>query len=136
MIDLKSLRLGNILKDHKGRLREVAYITECVGFKNDIGGVDKYQKDPITSYDIETLSYVDLSEDILLKCEGMKKEPSEKCEYFIQIAKRTHIVINLNEGIDVGLALEDDFLYVECDYLHELQNLIKSLTNKELIINF
>lgn len=136
MIDLKSLRLGNILKDHKGRLREVAYITECVGLKNDIGGVDKYQKDPITSYDIETLSYVDLSEDILLKA-GFNWNITGTALW----DSNEFLISKDEDGYYFGVwqssnGDEYPIFVMTLDYLHTLQNAYRLKTNKELIINF
>lgn len=136
MIDIKSLRLGNILKDHKGNLREVAYITECVGLKNDIGGVDKYQKDPITSYDIETLSYVDLSEDILLKA-GFNWNITGTALW----DSNEFLISKDEDGYYFGVWASSNgdeypIFVMTLDYLHTLQNAYRLKTNKELIINF
>lgn len=132
MIDIKSLRIGNIIKDQNGNLREVAYITECIGLKNDIGGIDKYQKDPITSFNIETLRYAELTEEMLLKCEGVENE-FDMC---LNINDRVALAIDIKpNGVIATIFTEYDEFEVKCDYLNELQNLIKSLTGKELQIN-
>lgn len=133
MIDVKSLRIGNIIKDHNGNLREVAYITECVGLKNDIGGIDKYQKEPIFSFDIETLRYAELTEELLLKC-GF--EIRSKNEDGIIYGKQNFTII-------YGRTIFDDYAFFlngyhnDCwiDTLHKLQNVFYILRNEELQIN-
>jgi len=74
MIDIKSLRIGNLILDHTGTIREVAYIGDTIGLKNDSGGTDKYQKDLIISGDIGKLKGVPLIGEILLKI-GFKEYP-------------------------------------------------------------
>lgn len=125
MIDVKSLRIGNIIKDKNGNLREVAYITECVGLKNDIGGIDKYQKEPIISFDIETLDFAELSEELLLKCGAINKFGRT---YFIGKIKFDINTLNI-----VRFHYSGKVAYI--DYLHQLQNLWHSLYNEELQIN-
>jgi len=72
MVYAQELRINNWLLDGQSIMRQVEYVGATIGLKNDIGGTDKYQKNPVFSYDIEMLNPVPLSEDILLKC-GFEK---------------------------------------------------------------
>ena len=82
----------------------------------------------------EDLCPIPLTEDILLKCGGTKKE---------------HITLELTKGRkllfttrhtkyhQVFLLHDDDMIALSMDkiYLHQLQNLFKSLTGNELEVN-
>lgn len=134
MINKKELRIGNIIYDATRTIRPVEYIGGTIGLTNDIGGTDKYQHDPIFSYDIDMLSPVELSASILKKC-GFKKDEQSMYGGWL---------IKLNEGESMRIVNYDSIGWhwpmngynkPVVNYLHQLQNLYHGLTGKELNIN-
>lgn len=129
----------NWLLNAKGEPQQVAYIHEnVIGLYNSIGGVDKYQNEPLVSNDIELLRYVELTEDTLLKIKGFEK-------------KTEFVAHGINEDIEYfeldGFSICKDvsgkwFLYnihssymERFKYIHQLQNLYFALVGKELEID-
>ncbi len=47
MLQANELRIGNIVFDHLGSPRRVAYIGETIGLYNEDGGTNKYQQNPV-----------------------------------------------------------------------------------------
>lgn len=56
MINIRELRNKNWLSDKDNIPRQVDYIGDVVGLFNTIGGVDRYQKNPILSNNIDDLN--------------------------------------------------------------------------------
>jgi hypothetical protein len=131
----QELRLNNLLFDYSGQMRRVAYVGETIGLHNDIGGTDKYQRNPLFSYDINTLKPIPLVPEILERC-GFKN-------YGGWIGKKiavdfwdeqTEIVF---EFIDSNLTVYGNDIRIrkiENTAVHQLQNLFYSLTGEELQI--
>lgn len=68
MINIRELRIGNILITENGIPQPIGYITdELIGFRNDCGGIDKHQKNPIISFDIDKVEPLPLSEENILQ---------------------------------------------------------------------
>lgn len=137
MINTQELRIGNYLQSETGEYLPVEYVMkDVIGLRNNIGGVQKHQINPIFSYDIEKIKPIPLTEDILLKCG------------FVQIAYLKNIDENFFLTTDaMGFRLQveknhEDGYYI-CEslslnhikYLHQLQNLYFALTGTELEIN-
>jgi hypothetical protein len=142
-ITAQELRIGNWVLDYYGRPRQVAYVGEVVGLYNDIGGTDRYQKNPIISYDLERdLRAIPLSPEILEKAGFVKECPIAKMpEYFHHRFRFGNMVINSNpkwKNMEVkygGLSLDDRTHICKITSLHQLQNLFWCLCGKELEID-
>lgn len=119
MVQANDLRIGNwfsllgLTYQSTGVLNKGTYYIS----KRGIGDSFEYY---------ENIQPIPLTEEILLKC-GFEKE------------------VNYVKGITIqdGIAYFDDNEFghskedeIECKYLHQLQNLYFSLTQKELTINF
>ena len=148
----QELRIGNWVNDYYGTPRQVEYLTtKVIALSNDIGGVQKYQNNPIFSHDIKDLKGIPLSEDILIKAGFVKIEAewADKIEQPDMVMRFSdneehrggkEIFIALGnspyeKGVYVYSGLGDPESYgfkVEVKYLHQLQNLYFALTGEEL----
>ena len=116
------LRIGNYV-NHK----ELGYI-QVYGMNGEIIQFD-YRKDPYyEEIPFDKLSYIPLTEDILLKC-GFEKEEESNC-YVNQIA-----LYFTFDKITCNVSYYEYDNLINVDYLHQLQNLYFALTNEELTIN-
>jgi hypothetical protein len=133
MIKAEELRIGNTVLGATGEHQQVAYITECVGLHNNIGGTDKYQKDPIFSYDINDLQPIPLTGQILEQY-GFKNTSYTKENYIgfkLMLDEYRFLHIDRLNKTFVCL-INDDVTLNRMHYLHELQNLYYALTGTEL----
>lgn len=133
MINPKTLQLGNWLLGANGELQQVDYIGETIGLKNKSGGTDKYQHDPLFSYDIKDLKGIPLTPEILEKC-GFNLKPHRQSIWY-----RKRLQIALGNGALPYLLTEDQeqavYIPTTLEFLHQLQNLFFSLYGEELTIN-
>jgi hypothetical protein len=76
---------------------------------------------------------IPLTEDILLKCEGVKHDFND---WYIIEFKDYEMCVNI---IDKSLTIGDDYserlISSNLEYVHQFQNIIFALTNEELEIN-
>lgn len=130
MIDPKELRLGNLLKSETGEILPVAYIHEdVIGLRNTMGGVQKHQKNPIISYDIDKLEYVPLSEELLMRFGAIIYQG----KWLIGNIELDYITTD--EHFEFEYQTPNlDWEIVEIKYVHELQNLYYDLHKKQLIL--
>lgn len=129
----EELRIGNWLLGAAGEAQRVAYITETIGLHNNIGGTDKYQENPIFSYDINDLKPIPLSPEILERY-GFELYTSTtiKDKPFIIFRKRTFRA-KFIDGEFAGLSCNSGATDVKhLKYLHQLQNLFYSVYGYEL----
>jgi len=132
-MDAKELRIGNWVIGYSEIPQKVAYIGDVIGIENSIGGVDRYQKYPIISYDISTLQPIPLSPEILEKCGFGYQSMKGGLTYYAH--RETGFTLLYSYGkwnwsssasVTSGKAIE---------YLHQLQNLYFALTGEELEVN-
>ncbi len=137
----KELRRGNYLYNHLNEIKEVDYIGDTVGLKNEIGGTDKYQINPIFSGNINDLKPIPLSEDILLKC-GANKSSIENpffSHFDFHFSRNRHIsvsnpgtpnemvmLVERKEGKQPTVIVLRNYDYDGKTYLHDLQNIFHS----------
>lgn len=119
MIDIKSLRIGNIIK---GVNSEVPIKVHRISISEEGCAIN--------TWDSRLFDPIPITEEILLKCEGVEKVRDGVFDFdiyrFGYFALTEDGVYPTSQSQQVGEPKK---------YLHELQNLIKSLTNKELQIN-
>jgi hypothetical protein len=77
--------------------------------------------------DWNNINGIPLSEELLLKCEGIEKLAGN---YFINV--KGFEICFYKDGENLGCTLEN--IGIDISYLHQLQNLIWCLTNRELEI--
>jgi hypothetical protein len=134
MIQANELRIGNWVLDYYGRPRQVAYVGEVVGLHNGMGGTDRYQKNPIISYDLEKdLHPIPLSPEILEKC-GWQKDGDEEGEWYTDLSSNGVLFLegDKNGLCEVFLDMDNS---IRVRFLHQLQNLFWCLCGKELEID-
>lgn len=130
MINAAELRLNNWILDKDNTPRQVSYIGDTIGLINSAGGTDKYQSNPIISNDINDLKYIPLTEELLLKA-GF-----EWVSEMIGYADKLHCIIIDVEGYAfLPFCTNDKDCEIKIKYLHDLQNLVFSMTKTELNIN-
>jgi hypothetical protein len=135
---------GNWILDDIQTPRQVDYIGETIGFRNEIGGTDKFQSNPIWSGDIDLLKPIPLTPEILEKC-GFKwnGDKGKVLYYFFNGIRITMPTCSLSilRSCDkagesqngwCGTSLGDS---LDIKYLHQLQNLFFALTGTELNYN-
>ena len=88
----------------------------------------------ILRFDLEfKIKPIPLTEDILLKCEGVKHDFND---WYIIEFKDYEMCVNI---IDKSLTIGDDYserlISSNLEYVHQFQNIIFALTNEELEIN-
>lgn len=112
MVRAEELRIGNWLQ-HSGS--KTPYMVT----------LERFWKDYVTADAFYYLEPIELTEDILIKC-GFKKSQ------FLNITFDLNGFIITNNGN--GFILSTGIFNVKVKYLHQLQNLIYSLTGEELTI--
>lgn len=121
----EELMIGNWVTTPKGYER-------LLEFDRDTVFVDRGEEFS-QIYSFDKIKPIPITEEILLKCEGVKKFNIDWCEieiYGIEISiniKTNNITIQDNYTDEV-------LLNIKCEYLHQLQNLIYALTNEQLKI--
>jgi len=130
MINSSDLRIGNLFTSYLPI--EGSWI-EKQRYKGDIYIVTK---DTFQCENFEIFKPIPLTEDILLKCEGVKREWNSSKTHLLYIFEDKISVIKLGTQWSVAIQSDADLprfiRYVE--YLHTFQNVIFALTQKELTV--
>jgi len=120
------LRIGNWVKLNKYFYR--VYSIDPLNIKL----TDK-EKIVISGYYVDGIKPIPLTEEILLKCDDCKKHSTKW--YMITIGSIT-VSVNVKTNTTT---ITDDYtdevmLNIKCEYLHQLQNIVQSLTHQEINI--
>lgn len=133
----QDLRLGSSVKYKKGHVGNIVSIKG-----NDIEVDNEYLKGGI--FDIKHFNPIPLTEDILLKCEGIEQYSTHAngtvYYQFKHEEPSKHLVVRVNKFDPVTFSIfnhsECDFTQLQfikrVDFLHELQNGYYFLTGEEL----
>jgi hypothetical protein len=117
MIKKEDLRIGNWIKDGHDFEQVTSHHIKCVE-------LERCEYDPI-----------ELTEEILLKCGfGINNRPSK--DVYIEFNPRMAILFNQGNISEMDLIQDGKFIsfkHGHIKFLHQLQNLVYSLTNEELI---
>lgn len=84
-------------------------------------------------YSFESLFGIPLTEEILIKCGFKKSNDLDEFYHLDLLNKWTRIYFNPKHNICI-LQINQDDSCIKIQYLHQLQNLVFSLTQKELTI--
>ena len=135
MIDAKDLKVGNVFIRELHTSRGLEYDHEFILTENEMG---KLFGDNL-SLALQDLSGIPLTEDILLKCEGFERSGNEwslsdEFDIILQESDNKGLWTVANVFVDNHnkanyLCIGDAF-----KYLHQLQNILHSLTQKELTV--
>lgn len=129
MTQANELRIGNKVQDGNGFIFDIVSIhddgTVYCDFKGNEGGVWEFDKN-------NPCQGILLTEEILLKCEKLEikgKDVFLDFDYEIYIFEfdKDGLTYTAGEGLEFSRRIK---------YLHEFQNLVFALSNKELQINF
>lgn len=140
MIDVKDLRISNLVKSKNPQYRpnelgKFLYVTK-VDSENDSIGCFVYEELPFAIQFGQYLKFVEpipLTEDILLKCFFRLAGKSEfKIGFDLEQNHKFSYKFNI---VDKTQWLEYIGMVIDCNYLHELQNIYYLLTKQELEIN-
>jgi hypothetical protein len=138
MINANELRIGNWVYGSEGMPQQIAYVGDTIGLRNDCYGTDKYQKNPIFSYDIDTINPIPITPELLEKA-GFEKLLRA---HFWEIDMRHNIgqiQVNPDNGMVWLRHHRHEFsmnpMTTDPIHLHQLQNLYFALTGEELTIN-
>ncbi len=121
------IRIGNNLLLYG----EVVKVTE-IGFKND----DYYLRieGNKNGYYIDQFEPIKLTEEILLKCEGIIKHPTIENRYLLEDSNYSFHIED-GDWDNPSLDILINGMYIICvEFLHEFQNLYWALCRKELEI--
>lgn len=116
MIDIKELRIGNYVQPKNDSGREAK-----IGAVFAIGNYLVSVNDNNNPYDYHLLEPVLVTEDILSKCNFVKRELGDTVIYFNSLME-----------LDAHFRLKRVDYNIEVKYLHQLQNLFFDLTGNEL----
>lgn len=116
MIDVKELRIGNYVRPKNDNGRE-SKIGTVFAINNYLVSVN----DNNNPYDYHLLEPIQITKDILSKCNFVKREWGDTVVYYNPLME-LDAYFRLN-GVDYN---------IEVKYLHQLQNLYFDLTGKEL----
>lgn len=141
MIKATEIRLGNlILKE--GVIYQIASINsdETIRLKCDDENNPNYSLGTIGCYHLLSITPIELTEDILVKCGFEKKDGEMWCEFheeFEFVYKYYGLGLCIYWNNEARKFLDDHLEEYECElkYLHQLQNLVFALTGTELEIN-
>ena len=116
------LRIGNIVKNNKPRYKDNILVIESIGYNDKVNIF--YREYPIC--DLEPIT---LTEEWLLKL-GFEKPTNEKPYHFkISAVEFLHSEYqNQLKCFNGNMPL----FSMNCEYVHQLQNIFFALTNKEL----
>lgn len=123
---IEELRVGNYVL-HNDKIIEIYNII------SDYNGVNMHM-DYLYYIDIPELKPIQLTEEILLKCEGIINHPTIENRYELE---DYGIYFNIEDGYwdEPSLDVLINGTYITCvEFLHQLQNLYFALTNQELNI--
>lgn len=138
MIDVRELRIGNVVNDDTNLAQEIG--CKVVGIVESISeeniGLKYLRSDGDTFYGEEhpiNLSPIPLTEELLLKS-GFSYDPESACWKICGLFIR-----KVESGFSIFIECEDDW-YSNCyfkdfEYLHQLQNIYFALTGKELEVS-
>lgn len=144
MIDARDLRVGNWALGANGIPQKVAYVGETIGLHNETGGTDKYQVNPIISFDIKDLQPIPLSPEILEKAGSEKKITTHSCKLFdttiiyyeLEFRGMQYITLRVQDfGGELVNYIWESSHKVSLNYVHQLQNLVYVVTGNELKID-
>ena len=130
-MEATSLRLGNAVE----WLGDSPFIVSGLKDNGDIT-IKTVDNDSVNLTMGQSIKPIELTEEILLKC-GFKKTPANN-SYYLPITKlkaEVHFEIFRGELVCVLYCSTGSFIPNNIKYVHELQNLIHSLTGEELILN-
>lgn len=116
MIEVKELRIGNYVqpKNNSGKEATVGTVFAIGSYLVSVNGNNN-------QYDYHQIEPVQITEDILSKCEFVKQEYNDTVVYY-----------NPLMTLDAYFRLNIDGYNIEVKYLHQLQNLYFYLTGEEL----
>lgn len=135
MIEANDLMIGNYVR-YNGMILPIVSICSPKPYKTkrfNEKWLIELLCDGLIYAPIDEVEPIPITEDILLKCEGIENE-FDMC---LKINDRAALAIDVKPNAVIAtIFTEYDEFEVKCDYLHELQILYKSLASKDLIINF
>lgn len=116
MIEVKELRIGNYVqpKNNSGKEATVGTVFAIGSYLVSVNGNNN-------QYDYHQIEPVQITGDILSKCEFVKQEYNDTVVYY-----------NPLMTLDAYFRLNIDGYNIEVKYLHQLQNLYFYLTGEEL----
>lgn len=121
MINAKHLMIGNLFTDDQNEILKIDLIDSVEETVNANGMEDISTSDLIP---------IELTEDILLKC-GFSKTNNDS---YFGTNKWSNGEFILTVDDDCFVSMESTY-HRKCEFLHQLQNLYFSLTQKELTVN-
>ena len=138
MLQAKDFRIGNYVISETGEMLPIAYIhNDVIGLHNGYGGVQKHQKKPIFSYDIDKIKPVYLSKEVLSKYAELVNSVSGT--FRIDLPTRSEVLfLSLKEVGNGKPYIVDLFSFGTSKtirmvhYLHDIQNIVYCLTGFEL----
>lgn len=131
MIDARELRIGNVVWEDYGGYYQVC----AIGHQTT--SVKKSWSNLSCPFKNEDLSYVQLTEDILLKAGFEKHYKHEEEPFTIDLTARMYLWASRGDFSEVDLCQDGkhiSFKHSHIKYLHQLQNLYFALTGTELNI--
>lgn len=122
MINAKDFRIGNLLISETGEALPIAYIhDDVIGLHNGFGGVQKHQKQPVFSYNIDKIQLLPLTDEWIINF-GLSKENGYPYKFhygYLKMRNGSFFYYYFN-------------IEIELQFVHQLQNLYFCLTGKEL----
>jgi len=134
MIDQKELRLGNLVLDRQGDIAKVEILSDECGVQ--LSTYKHYVDSLEGSISYDEIEGIPFNGEWAVKC-GFELTESKE-EYILQCGRKKIIYV-INDGYEnhmilyqenIGMSYYD--LNVDCDYVHQIQNLAFALTNEEL----
>jgi hypothetical protein len=127
MIKANELRIGNWVQAPLGELMKVKQL----GHEENSDFVFATYEG---SFGQNGFEGIPLTEEILLKCKGVSKCTTKGWLSLNLCNEWTYLYFQVENKV-VELSVNHHSVVLKIEYLHEIQNLVQSLTNEELTVN-
>lgn len=131
-IERTDLRVGNLVR-YRG---EIMFVCDIFGL------IRLSDEEAVLDVECDELEPIALTDDLLAKCGfqkadkafGYDNESRSLIYPFVEKDGSLYLLIGDSREIAVHMEYDDGYLLAECRYLHDLQNIYWTVSNRELAV--